>query len=175
VQEAVIGRHPLPLSNSTHIGICDHSGERIVAVQDLTGQLQVDGLIRLSEKDFAQLPVEMGSFVHFNLEFTLNEMGRRYAIVPLIRAGRRLDDGQEVLPIIDPSRSHSGLCTEIVQHLPTGDVSEAYFAFSLPTIRTHAALRAALSERYGRMFPNLSDDALMARGCAITRIVFDQS
>lgn len=162
----------LPLSNTTHIGIRDGCGERVVLIDELRRRFRVDALIRLHSIDFAQLAHDCRSFVHFNLEFTLNELGRHYAVVPIVQAGKRLPDGREVLPVIDPVPARRGICTEIIQRLPLNKVTAALFADSLPNIRSQDQLRAALLDRYGRMFPNLSDEEILRRGCAVTRIDF---
>jgi len=62
---------------------------------------------------------------------------------------------------------------EVLQHVPVGQVTAEQFAHSLPTIRTVQQLRAVLIARYAHMFPDLTDDELIARGCAVTRLVFD--
>ncbi len=163
----------LPLSNTTHIGILDSLGERVVLIEDLRRHLRVDALIRLHSDEFALLTTDCRSFVHFNLEFTLNEVGRHYAIVPIVRAGKRLPDGREVLPLIDPAPARRGICAEVIQSLPLDKVTPALFASSLPNIRTQEQLRAALLNRYERMFPHLSKEEILERGCAVTRITFD--
>ena len=102
---------PLPLSDTSSIGIREDGREIVMPIRELCARLQVDALIRLHEQDFCLLGQERTSFVHFNLEFTLNEVGRNYAIVPIVRAGRRSATGSEVLPVVDPSSARRGLCT----------------------------------------------------------------
>jgi hypothetical protein len=163
----------LPLSGSTHIGIVEGDGEQVVPIATLRRRFAVHALIRLHSADFALLSVQSRLFVNFNLEITLNEVGRRYAVVPIIRAGKRLPDGQEVLPTIDTSRARLGICTDVIQRLAIEDVKAEHFAYSLPNIRNPEQLRAALLQRYAKMFPDLSNDEIVRRGCAVTEIAFD--
>jgi hypothetical protein len=165
----------LPFSVKTHVGVLDENGnERIETVAELRSRFSVDSLIRLQRYDFDQLGKAGAErfFVHFNLEETLNEVGKRYAVLPIRRPGYRTDDGIEVLPIIDISRYRVGICDQVLQRIPLGMVSEEHFCYSLPTIRSIDQLRTALIDRYVRMFPHLSADELVARGCAITRLRF---
>ena len=166
---------PLPFSHEAHVGVLDENGdERVETVAELRARFDVDALIRLQKHDFDQLG-QAGterSFVHFNLEETLNQVGKRYAVLPIHRPGYRTHDGTEALPIMDISRHRVGLCDEVLQRVPIEMVSNEYFENSLPSIRSTAQLRSALVDRYARMFPQLSADDLLARGCAITRLRF---
>jgi hypothetical protein len=165
----------LPFSVKTHVGVLDENGnERVQTVAELRSHFGVDALIRLQGQDFDQLG-QAGTerfFVHFNLEETLNEVGKRYALLPILRPGYRTGDGAEVLPIIDISRHRTGVCDQVLQRVPLGTVSDEHFRYSLPTIRSADQLRAALIDRYVRMFPHLPADELVARGCAVTRLRF---
>jgi hypothetical protein len=163
----------LPFSDKTWIQITDDGGARTVLVEELCRHLGVDALVRLRSTDFALLSEVSGQFVHFNLEATLNEVGRRYAILPIVQPGSRLADGREVLPIVDPRRLRRATCVEVVQRIPTDRVTDDQFAHSLPTIRTTGELEAALVERYAPMFPSLTEKELLARGCAVTRLVLE--
>ena len=165
------GNHPpLPLSDTSSIGMREHGREIVVPISELCARLEVDALIRLHEHDFCLLGRERTSFVHFNLEFTLNEVGRCYAIVPIVRAGSRSATGSEVLPVIDPSFARRGVCTEVIQHLPIQAVTVEQFADSLPNVRTAGELGDALLRRYQQMFPEKSPQDLLDRGCALTRL-----
>jgi hypothetical protein len=68
----------LPLSNKFHTRIIDDLGEHTVRVIDLCERLQVDGLIRLHHRDYDLVEILREKYVHFNLEFTLNERGKPY-------------------------------------------------------------------------------------------------
>jgi hypothetical protein len=163
----------LPFSDSVQIGIIEAGRERIERVDALCGRLGVDALIRMHAGDFKLLDGLEREFVHFNLQATLNAAGRRYAIVPITKPGRRLLNAQEILPIIDPAAFRFCTCMEVLQYVPVEQVTAEQFARSLPTIRTVQQLRAVLIARYAHMFPDLTDDELMARGCAVTRLMFD--
>ncbi len=163
-----------PLSNKTHIGILDAGGEKVVRVEELRDSFNVDGLIRLHAEDFALLVTISQLFVHFNLEITLNEVGRRYAILPIVKPGQSLSDGQEVLPIVDPGRFRLGTCIEVLQRVPLDQVTAEQFAHSLPTIRTPEQLRSTLVKRYAKIFPRLTNAEIITRGCTVTRFVLDQ-
>jgi hypothetical protein len=163
----------LPLSSKTDIGIREAGNERIVPIEQLLRRFAVDALLRLHSADFAALSGRCRLFVHFNLEATTNEVGRRYAVVPIVKAGRRLADGRELLPIIDPAHRRFGTCIEVFQRVPLDEVTAEQLAHSLPNIRTSEQLREALLRRYAPMFPNLLEEEIIARGCAVTRIAFD--
>jgi hypothetical protein len=161
----------LALSDRTHIGVIEEGREAVVPVAELCERYGVDALIRLAAEDYGLLEAMRGNFVHFNLEFTLNEAGKRYAVLPILRPGRRDPNGAEILPVVDQHRFRVGLCKEVLQHVPLAGVAPAHFAHSLPNIRTPAELEAALLKRYAPMFPMLSARELVARGCAITSLV----
>jgi hypothetical protein len=163
----------LPFSEKERIRVLERGNEQIVAVDELRRRFGVHALIRLHADDFALLTGMHRAFVHFNLEATLNEAGRRYAILPIIKPGKRLSDGREVLPVVDPTQFRRGLCIEVIQRLPVTSITEEQLTHSLPTIRTVETLRAALIRRYADMFPGLSNDEILARGCAVTRLVLD--
>jgi hypothetical protein len=124
----------LPFSNETHIGLLEEKGERIAPVAELRRRFGVDALIRLRSTDFALLSRVSRVFVHFNLETTLNEAGWRYAILPIIRPGRRLSNGREILPMVDPSQFRLATCAEVIQRIPIDQITADQFAHSLPTI-----------------------------------------
>jgi hypothetical protein len=162
----------LPLSNAAHVCVLDNGAERVVLVKDLCSRLAVDALIRLHASEFDLISLHDRFLVHFNLEFTLNQVGCYYAVVPIIKAGQRNPDGEEALPVINPDVLRRGVCTDVLQKISIDSVTEHQFSESLPNIRTVEDLKEALVRRYGRMFPNLSSKMLLDRGCAITRIVF---
>jgi hypothetical protein len=163
----------LPLSNMTHVGILESGSEQIVPIQDLRNRFSVDALIRLHYEDFRLISDTCRFLVHFNLEITLNVVGCRYAIVPIVKAGQRLVSGDEVLPVVDPTRFRRGVCQEVIQRLPIDQVTPEQFAHSLPNIKNPDQLRKALLHRYRRMFPDLAKDEILEKGCAITKIIFD--
>jgi hypothetical protein len=162
----------LPLSNRSFSNIVDDHGERIVAVQDLCDLFRVDALIRVPDHDFALIDQLPEKYVHFNLEFTLNERGKRYAILPIVRAGFRKPDNEEVLPVLDPRRCLVGGCNAVLQRVPVEDVSAEHSRYSVSTIRTVDELKKALLLRYAPMFPSHTAAELLSRGCAITQIQF---
>ncbi|MEH3146715.1 MAG: hypothetical protein PGN34_15520 [Methylobacterium frigidaeris] len=163
----------LPLSKSTHIRIVRGDGDREVTLDSIRRDLKVDALVRLQPEDFRALPPGSRRFVHFNLEHTTNAAGERYAVVPIVTPGRRLDDGTEVLPVVDLATRRVGTCIEVRQGVPVAEVGPESFAHSLPHIRTPEQLGRALVERYRDMFPDLSASEIVTRGCAITCIDFD--
>ncbi len=163
----------LPLSNKSHTRIVDHLGEQTVRVIDICERLQVDGLIRLHLRDYDLVELLQEKYVHFNLEFTLNELGKRYAVLPIIRSGYRTEsDEEEILPILDPRRHRIGMCEAVLQRVPIEEVSNAHFAYSIETIMTIDELKKALIQRYAPLFPHLRPEQLLSRGCAITLISF---
>ncbi|WP_298965230.1 hypothetical protein [uncultured Methylobacterium sp.] len=163
----------LPLSKSTHIRVACDGGDREVTIASLRRRLGIDALVRLHPADFRALPAEWRHFVHFNLEHTTNAAGERYAVVPIVTAGCRRDDGTEVLPVIDLAPRRIGTCLEVRQGVPLAEIGPDLFAQSLPHIRSPGQLAQALIERYRDLFPDLSDAEIVARGCAVTRIAFD--
>jgi hypothetical protein len=163
----------LPLSNKSQTRIVDDLGEQTVRVIDLCERLQVDGLIRLHRQDYDLVELLREKYVHFNLEFTLNERGKRYAMLPIIRSGYRIEsDEEEVLPVLDPRRHRVGVCEAVMQRVPIEQVSRAHFAHSIETIMTINELKKALIQRYAPLFPHLRPEQLLSRGCAITLISF---
>jgi hypothetical protein len=163
----------LPLSNKSHTRIVDDLGEQTVRVIDLCERLQVDGLIRLHHQDYVLFEILQERYVHFNLDFTLNERGKRYAVLPIIRSGYRMESNEEeVLPILDPRRHRIGVCEAVLQRVPIEEVSSAHFAYSIETITTIDELKRALIRRYAPLFPHLRPEQLILRGCAITLISF---
>ena len=169
----VVSDQQLPLSNKLHTRIIDDLGEHTVRVIDLCERLQVDGLIRLHHRDYDLVEILREKYVHFNLEFTLNERGKRYAVLPIMRSGYRTDSHQEeVLPILDPRRHRIGVCEAVMQRIPIEEVSSTHFAYSIETITTIDALKKALIQRYAPLFPSLGPEQLLSRGCAITLISF---
>jgi hypothetical protein len=162
----------LPLSNRSYNSIVDDHGERAIAVKDLCDWFGVDALIRVHEQDYALIVQLAEKYVHFNLEFTLNEQGKRYAILPIVKPGFRKQDNEEVLPVLDPRRYRIGRCDAILQQVPIESVSAEHLRYSISTIRTIDELKKALRLRYAPMFPTLTSDELLSRGCAITHIQF---
>ena len=163
----------LPISNSRHVAIAEGGATRVVAVADLAASLGAEALIRLHEADFAALAAVGRDLVHFNLERTINRAGTRYALVPIVRPGRRRPGGPEELPVLDPTRFRTGLCVAVRQGVPVVEVPAPLFAISLPTIRDADALAAALVRRYAELFPDLGPAEIVGRGCAVTRLRLD--
>lgn len=163
--------HRLPLSDTADL-ITENGQETPLSIAELGARLGVDALIRLHQRDFDLLGRDRKSLVHFNLEYTTNEVGKRYAVVPIIRPGRREPDGSEVLPVLDLSVARRGVCTKVIQQLPLDQVTAAQFAASLSNIRNPEELGAALLRRYELMFPSYSAADLLSRGCALTGLTF---
>lgn len=162
----------LPLSNRSYNRIVDDHGERAVAVKDLCDLFGVDALIRVHERDYALIGRLAEKYVHFNLELTLNEQGKHYAVLPIVKSGFRNQNNEEILPVLDPQRYRIGRCDAILQQVPVESVSTEHFRYSISTIRTVDELKMALLLRYAPMFPTLTSDQLLSRGCAITQITF---
>jgi len=160
---------------SAHTRIIRDGEESEVAIAELRQLLAVDALIRLHEQEFQFLPGGQPTYTHFNLERTTNAVGKRYAIVPILMPGRRLDDGTELLPVIDVAPARIGICLEVQQRVPIGEVAQRYFDQSLPHIKTPIQLQGALLARYRGMFPGLADEEIISRGCAISLIDFHSS
>jgi hypothetical protein len=165
---------PLPVSNMTYIAVLEKASSLIVTVESVQRRFGVDMLIRLQAADFANLAALTGVFVHFNLETTLNEVGHRCAILPIVTSGRRLPDGQEVLPVVDMNQYRLGRCIEVTQRVPLSEISADLFAYSLPTVKSTEQLRATLIQRYTPMFPLLTQQDIEARGCAVTKLILDE-
>ncbi|MBL8670651.1 MAG: hypothetical protein JNK11_08375, partial [Alphaproteobacteria bacterium] len=158
---------PLPRSSSSFTLIAEGGGERTVGVQVLRERLGADGLASLPERDHALLQSLRNAYVHFTLECTSNEVGRLYAVLPIVAAGFRTLDGQEVVPALDPGRCNLGRCIDVMQRVPIDSVPSDLFEHSLPTIRTHDELAAALIGRYAPLFPRMARQELLSRGCAL--------
>ena len=145
----------------------------MLRVDLLRGRFAVDALIRMHHEDYAELEGFAGHFVHFNLEVTLNEARKRYALLPILRPGRRDAEGREALPLIDVSRHRIGRCEEVRQRVPIRDVPQHCLAASLPSLRSAAALEEALIRRYAPMFPEFTRSEILSRGCAITTLILE--
>lgn len=156
-------QNALPLSVSTHIRIVRDGEEIEVTVAEQRRLLGVDALIRLQEPEFQSLPAHYRTYAHFNLEFTTNAVGKRYAIVPIVKPGSRLDDGTELLPVIDVAPARVGVCLEVHQHVPIAAVGQRHFDQSLPHIKAPEQLRHVLLARYRSMFPSLTDEEIASR------------
>ena len=168
-----VSKSQLSHSNRYHIGIVDDHGERIVQVTDLCERLGVDALIRLHLPEYTSFQALQRKYIHFNLETTLNQVGKHYAILPIIRSGYRTNDETEILPVVDPRRHRVGKCDRVIQRVPIDQVSSEFFEHSLPSIQTAKQLATALIERYAPLFPQLTQDELLLRGCAVTRILLE--
>jgi hypothetical protein len=168
-----LNHNALPLSVSTHIRVIRDGEEREVAIAELRQLLAVDALIRLQEAEFQFLPSNQSTYTHFNLERTTNAVGKRYAIVPIVKSGRRLDNGTELLPVVDVAPARTGICLEVQQRVPIAEVARRYFDHSLPHIKTPDQLQDVLLARYRSMYPCLMDEAIISRGCAISLIDLD--
>jgi hypothetical protein len=165
---------PLPLSGESRIAVPSAGGgEQVIAIAELRGRYGVAALIRMHEEDFLQVQDRRGAYVHFNLERTSNEADRRYALIPILRPGRRTGEGEEVLPLVDPERVRIGLCTRVLQAVPIDAVTEELFRASLPTVATPEQLGSALLRRYAPMFPELAPEEILARGCAVTCLALE--
>src|SRR5262245_10495491 len=139
-----MSRQELNRSNRSHTGILHNGGERIVQVGDLCERLGVHALIRLHSLDYALFQTLQQKYAHFNLETTSNQIGKRYAVLPIIRRGYRTQNGEEILPILDPEQHTIGWCDVVLQRVPIDQVSSEFFRYSLPTIQTAKALATAL-------------------------------
>jgi hypothetical protein len=170
-----LNQNALPLSDSTHIKVIRDGEEKEVAIAELRQLLAVDALIRLQEAEFQLLPRGSPTYTHFNLERTTNAVGKRYAIVPIVKSGRRLDDGTELLPVIDVTPARIGICLEVQQRVPIAEVPRRYLDHSLPHIKTPDQLQDVLLARYRSMFPGLADEEIISRGCAVSLIDFRYS
>lgn len=172
-ETADVDTSDLSTSEIETIGIVDAEGWREVGLAAFRRRLEVDGWVRLHPADFDALRPSQDLLVHFNLGTTSNEVGRRYAIVPIVRPGRRLPDGAEAIAYVDVRRVRRSICLAVRQAVSLADLAADDFEHSLPTIRSVQELSAALIGRYARMHPTLSEDALLAKGCAISTFRLD--
>ena len=160
-------------SEGAKIGVLDSRGAEVIkSFDEFCARLGVGGWVRLHPDDYSALSALETEFVHFNLEVTDNSVGRRYAIVPILRAGKRRADGTEQLPIVDMAQHRAAICTEVIQRLPLDRVTAEQFHHSLPSIRSAADLEKALIARYSPMFPDATAEDIAARGAALSRFRF---
>jgi hypothetical protein len=169
-----ISRRPeLPLSNDTRVEFVSTDGVKTIAITAVYRALAVDSLIRLHMMEFSLIPSMEHTFVHFNLEFSTNKKGGRYALVPIVKPGHRSPDGTETLPLLDIGQGRFATCVDVRQHVPFEEVTEEVFALSLQHIRSVDQLRDTLAERYARMFPTRRLDDILRLGCAISWLHVD--
>jgi hypothetical protein len=173
IQEDCGVRYGTDIVQPLLISVISGGTEEVVRVDTLRARFRVDALIRLHADDYRELQGLNGRFVHFNLEATLNEAGKRYAILPILRPGNRDAAGSEILPLVDTGRHRAGTCEAVSQRVPVREVPPACFVHSLPSLRSVEALEAALIRRYAATFPQLTPRELLARGCAITTLLLD--
>jgi hypothetical protein len=160
-------------SDGTKIGIRDDRGmDRIISFNDFCSRLGVGGWVRLHPNDYSDVETLTDEFVHFNLEATDNAVDRLYAVVPILRPGKRLAGGEEQLPVVDMGRHRLAVCVEVIQRLPIDRVTADQFRHSLPSVRSAGDLRKALMSRYAPMLPDVSEHDLLARGTAVSRFRF---
>lgn len=168
--EAVTRAKP---SDGSRIGIVDNGMRSIISMEQFQHKLDVDGWVRLSTDDFSRvraMPTGQTKLVHFNLGRTTNEIGLRYAIVPIVEPGWRKEDGTEVPPYVGLDQAIRSLCIGVDQRVALAAVTDDHYRHSMPGIDTPDALRLALLSRYRRMNPELSDEQILAEGCAITTL-----
>lgn len=159
-------------SNGTNVGVVDAEGERVITLTEFCERLDVDGWVRMHPNDFAAATVLQQRVTHFNLATTSNQIGRRYALVPIIRAGYRSADGVEVLPFVGLEDALKARCIEVRQNVQINDFRPGDFQHSLPTVRSQQQLRSVLIDRYGKLHPGLDHDELLRQGCAISTFEF---
>lgn len=160
-------------SDGTKIGILDDQGaEKIISFSQFCTRLEVDGWVRLHAGDYSGMASLVTEFVHFNLGITDNAVGKRYAMVPILRPGKRLPDKTEQLPVIDMGRYRLAVCTQIIQGLSLKKITTEQLHHSLPSIRSAEDVRNALIARYAPMLPEATESDLLANGIALSRFSF---
>lgn len=144
--------------------------EHRLSAVSFQSRFEVDNVIRLQAVDFDLIPEGPQTLVHFNLGTVWNELSLRYALMPIVKPGRRFEDGSEILPMVDASRVRVGTCVEVIRSIHINQVTRDQFAHSLSNIRNGIELERALVRRYKGVFPNLSVDEIPAHGCTLTRL-----
>ncbi|MGI3903372.1 MAG: hypothetical protein ACRYGP_20095 [Janthinobacterium lividum] len=157
-------------TSETHVRLLQDGAVALVGMDAFRRRFGVDGLVRLHRNEFDLIEADRRLLVHFNLGPTSNEVGRTYAVVPIMLAGHRQADGQEVLPILDHTRRRIGTCIGVQRRVPLHAVSPKDFSFSLPNIRGADELEIAFLSRYRAMLPASDLREMIGEGCTITRL-----
>lgn len=136
--------------------------EKTVDKAALLQTLNVDGIIRIQEKDFTHVSFP---FVHFNLECTGHERGKKYALLKILRPGY-FTDKEERLPLLDIASCIEAECIDVKDHVLYKDLENYLDQYGSPA--TVEGVKSMILERYTQSLPKLSRNEIIDAGVAIT-------
>ncbi len=136
--------------------------EKMVDKATLLKLLKVDGIIRIQEKDFAHVSFP---FVHFNLEYTGHEKGKKYALLKILRPGYFTDE-EEKLPLLDIASCIKAECIDVKDQISYKELQSYLDQYSSPA--TIEGVKGMILERYTQSLPKLSKNEIVDAGVAIT-------
>lgn len=155
-----------------HQVVLVHEGNKEVeyTYQAVCEQLGVEGLIRIPAADFTALLVAGESVAHFNLGSTNHQIGKRYALVKIVRNGRyRTNTSDETPPLLSLDEVRVMECTGVENALAPEALTTEYFEHSYAGISDSVTLKDALKRRYGSTRPGgLTEADIGAVGVAYT-------
>ncbi|MEK9181628.1 MAG: hypothetical protein AAB786_01265 [Patescibacteria group bacterium] len=135
--------------------------------------LGVDGMIRIKGNEFKEIDVAKKYLGHFNLECTDHEVGKRYALVKILRSGNyNTVNGVQVLPLLSLENAYITKCVDVKNYLKYDDIILEFFAYSLLDIQNTEELKSVIFKRYSESLPNLTKEEIEKLGVGYTLLSF---
>jgi len=158
--------------NPTIKYLIQNKNQKIIEVnkKKFDSKNNIEGVIRIHEKDYPFIPSDTPYFTHFNLQNSRNIINEIYALPKIIKPGYFNKNGKEVLPILSFENCYIGKCISIDEEINYNKITLDHFKYSLTNIQSVKELKKEIIFRYSISMPDLTEKEIITLGVAITNI-----
>lgn len=131
----------------------------------------VHSVIRIQENDWDMVKNQKDYFEHFNLEYTGNKKGNKYAIIKIIKTGY-FDPKTKITvePILSEVDIILAECVIVRNYLPYEKLNSELFKYSGISEPYIQNLQDIIVRRYSLSLKNLSKEEILKLGVAYSKL-----
>lgn len=131
---------------------------------------EVDGIIKIQDKEYSCINSQNGFITHFNLEKGNHKVGSKYILMKVVKPGYYISDEDFENPVLDFKNCFVCECVDVHDNISYSELTKSEFENSFTNIQNVAELQKAILFRYNQSMPKLSDDELLELGVGLTKL-----
>lgn len=147
--------------------------EKYIDSKDILKKLGVVGFIRIQKNEFEKIETEQKFFGHFNLEQTSHKVGKKYALVRILRHGSYGTNVKiEKPPLLALDKIYIAKCIQVENFVSYNALNSKYFKHSLKGIKDPKSLKKVIIDRYKESRKDLTQREILNKGVGFTLLEF---
>lgn len=144
-----------------------------VSLKDFNEKLKINSVIRIQEKDFNNIDTSNQYYMHFNSRKAGHEIGKKYAIIKIVKPGGIDNNNKEFFPVFDLSKILIGYCIDF-KFQDFKEVNKKDFEFSMKNIKNISELKEEIIFRYKKFNKDKSNEEIFKKGVSLTKLKIEK-